>query len=52
MPFTRVGFIASMIAASRALAQVNAGRRLRKPFPVYQKAAEEFAVIKAIQKYW
>jgi len=25
MPFTRVGFITSMIAASRALAQVNTG---------------------------
>jgi hypothetical protein len=34
-----------MIAASRALAQANAGRRLRKSSPVYQKAAEELAVI-------
>jgi hypothetical protein len=41
-----------MIAASRAVAQVNAGTRLRKSFLVHQKAAEEFAVIKATQKYW
>jgi hypothetical protein len=33
-----------MIAASPALTQVSAGTRLRKSFPVYQKAAEEFAV--------
>jgi len=41
-----------MIAASRALPQVNAGTRLRKSLPVYQKAAEEFAVIVILLRPW
>jgi hypothetical protein len=41
-----------MIAASRVLAQVNAETRLRKSFPVYQKGAEEFAVIVILLPAW